>query len=361
VSDQYDRARPKLTPHQKREAIKRRNQGETLADIARSYNVSPATIFQTKYVRCPEVENTPPPSPVSIDVGLKASLEVKAEIPKEDTGRLVAALTDIIRPFTERRGLRADQIRLQREDVLVSIAKKARERAELEKIELHPVPTKMLVPFLEKASLEDADKEMQDRWAALLLSASKEYQATHLTFIDILSRMSSNELKLLEEGCFSYEAFPERSYPNGHYERNYEILEGYANLLVVEDSQPEPTVENSVLHFHMDAGAAKEAYEKLVNAANLSYGQIMHVGVCYRPSGGASWFYKESSGTPRFRSLEILERERLVNIERIKFSNKSEIGYFNVTYLGIQFVLACSPEASKMVAKMVERMPKPRP
>jgi DNA-binding MurR/RpiR family transcriptional regulator len=36
---------PKLTPHQKREAIKRRDTGnETLADIGRSYNVSPATI-----------------------------------------------------------------------------------------------------------------------------------------------------------------------------------------------------------------------------------------------------------------------------------------------------------------------------
>ena len=36
---------PKLTPHQKKEAIKRRDQDdETLADIARSYNVSAATI-----------------------------------------------------------------------------------------------------------------------------------------------------------------------------------------------------------------------------------------------------------------------------------------------------------------------------
>jgi DNA invertase Pin-like site-specific DNA recombinase len=36
---------PKLTPHQKQEAIKRRDRGdETLADIGRSYNVSPATI-----------------------------------------------------------------------------------------------------------------------------------------------------------------------------------------------------------------------------------------------------------------------------------------------------------------------------
>ena len=36
----------KLTDHQKREAIKRRNKGDTLADIARSYNVSPADQVQ---------------------------------------------------------------------------------------------------------------------------------------------------------------------------------------------------------------------------------------------------------------------------------------------------------------------------
>jgi hypothetical protein len=34
---------PKLTSHQQREAIRRRD-GDTLADIARSYNVSAATI-----------------------------------------------------------------------------------------------------------------------------------------------------------------------------------------------------------------------------------------------------------------------------------------------------------------------------
>jgi DNA invertase Pin-like site-specific DNA recombinase len=37
--------KPKLTPHQQREAIRRRDvDGETLADIARSYNVSRSTI-----------------------------------------------------------------------------------------------------------------------------------------------------------------------------------------------------------------------------------------------------------------------------------------------------------------------------
>jgi DNA invertase Pin-like site-specific DNA recombinase len=34
----------KLTPHQRSEAIRRRDRGETLSDIARSYNVHPSTI-----------------------------------------------------------------------------------------------------------------------------------------------------------------------------------------------------------------------------------------------------------------------------------------------------------------------------
>jgi DNA invertase Pin-like site-specific DNA recombinase len=39
---------PKLTPHQRREAIRRRERGETLADIGRSYNVSGATISRLR-------------------------------------------------------------------------------------------------------------------------------------------------------------------------------------------------------------------------------------------------------------------------------------------------------------------------
>jgi DNA invertase Pin-like site-specific DNA recombinase len=34
----------KLTPHQRSEAIRRRDRGETLSDIARTYNVHPSTI-----------------------------------------------------------------------------------------------------------------------------------------------------------------------------------------------------------------------------------------------------------------------------------------------------------------------------
>jgi DNA invertase Pin-like site-specific DNA recombinase len=37
--------KPKLTPHQRREAIARRDAGEALVEIARSYNVSHSTNF----------------------------------------------------------------------------------------------------------------------------------------------------------------------------------------------------------------------------------------------------------------------------------------------------------------------------
>jgi DNA invertase Pin-like site-specific DNA recombinase len=36
--------KPKLTAHQRREALKRRDQGEPVREIARSYNVSHSTI-----------------------------------------------------------------------------------------------------------------------------------------------------------------------------------------------------------------------------------------------------------------------------------------------------------------------------
>jgi len=40
--------KPKLTPQQTREALARRTAGETLMEIARSYNVSFATISRLK-------------------------------------------------------------------------------------------------------------------------------------------------------------------------------------------------------------------------------------------------------------------------------------------------------------------------
>lgn len=137
---------------------------------------------------------------IKIDVGLSAKAEIKAEVPPSSMGRLVDALTDAIRPFTEARGLRADTIRLQREDVLIEIARRAQQRARLENAELHPVPLKTLVPLLEKASLEDPeDDEMLDMWAALLAAETTDPGHNRRWYIDILASIDSWQARLLHK------------------------------------------------------------------------------------------------------------------------------------------------------------------
>ena len=138
---------------------------------------------------------------VDIGLGAKVSLEAKVstEIPPQSTGRLLDALTDIIRPFSERRGLKADQVRLQREEVLIEIAHRVHHRSEVENQSINPLPNKFLVPFLEKASLEELDSVMIDRWADLLLSSALDPSTAHPRYVQILSELGGREAQLLRE------------------------------------------------------------------------------------------------------------------------------------------------------------------
>ncbi|MBM2710591.1 hypothetical protein JQK88_04935 [Mesorhizobium caraganae] len=149
---------------------------------------------------------------INIDVGVGAKAEIKAEIPPQSSGRLLDALTDIIRPISEARGLRADQIRLQREDVLIEIARRARQRLDIEGGQFNPIPNKVLVPALEKASLESSDDtEMMERWAELIASAAKGAGISpHL--INVLSELSSNQADLLERIFWTGNATDEQDY-----------------------------------------------------------------------------------------------------------------------------------------------------
>jgi hypothetical protein len=140
---------------------------------------------------------------VGVDVGLsaRASIEAKisTEIPPQSTGRLVDAFTDIIRPFTERRGLKGDLIRLQREEVAIEIAQRARHRLNIENVLPSPVPARFLVPFFEKASLENIDSFLIDRWADLLVSASAQPGNAHPRFVQILSELDTVAAQLLRD------------------------------------------------------------------------------------------------------------------------------------------------------------------
>src|SRR5271169_5661654 len=163
----------------------------------------------------------PPKLPVTVDIAARAEakLEVKAEVPAESTGRLLDALTDIIRPFSESRGLRADTLRLQREEVAIQIAQLAQNELPSEKGNVGPVPTKILVPLIEKGSCEDPnDSEMLDRWANLLASASLKI-AVQPRFVGILGELAGSQAQCIEHIAFNdFERF---AYPGRDFESSY--------------------------------------------------------------------------------------------------------------------------------------------
>lgn len=142
-----------------------------------------------------------PDKPVTIDIGAsaKVSLDIKTEIPKESSGRLLDALTELIRPFSERRGLIADRLRLEREEVLYEIASRARRRIELENAVIKPIPSKLLIPLLEAASLEDvSDQKLIDMWSNLLATALTQKVEMLAQYVTILSSLTGSQARIFD-------------------------------------------------------------------------------------------------------------------------------------------------------------------
>jgi hypothetical protein len=157
--------------------------------------------------------------PINVEIGVGAKAEIKAEVPASSAGRFLDTLTDLIRPFSEKRGLRADQIRLQREDVLIEIARKAMARLAIENAEPKPLPNKFLVPFLEAASLEDLrDVNLTEMWANLLANASTNSESTNPAFINILKEITSEEALLFEYIFTHYESKGKENRSHWHFE-----------------------------------------------------------------------------------------------------------------------------------------------
>ena len=127
-------------------------------------------------------------------------LSLKSSVPAKSAGRLVDALTDLIRPITERQGLKGDMIRLQREEVALRIAEIAMERVAIEKGKIRPIPLKALVPLLEKSSLEDPkDATMINLWANLLASAAMGAQSNVPRYVSILSEINGRQARLVQK------------------------------------------------------------------------------------------------------------------------------------------------------------------
>jgi hypothetical protein len=103
-----------------------------------------------------------------------------------------------------------------RRDIAQEVLSKAQEMLREAGIQPGGIPLKTMVPLLQYASLEE-DESLQVRWAAMLANASREKVGVHPLFPQLLSRLSSRDVKFLE-GVFGsavrqFEAFPVHANP----------------------------------------------------------------------------------------------------------------------------------------------------
>jgi Abortive infection alpha len=136
-------------------------------------------------------------------VGYNIKKEIKQNIPQDVTRARAAAWLQLISPLTEWAGLKSDELRfrrealrLQREETLTRIANSIKRNKVVAKT---PIPTKFMVSFLEKASLEAPDDPLVELWARLLASAANNYGSHHLHFVALINQMDAKQAQLLED------------------------------------------------------------------------------------------------------------------------------------------------------------------
>lgn len=281
-------------------------------------------------------------NPISIDLGAKATLEVKTEIPSESSGRIVDALTDLIRPLSERRGLRADQIRLQREDVALEIAKKAMERRGIESLTFKPIPNKILVPLLEKGSLEEPGGPFVDWWANLLVAAGQEPGQVRPYFSELVSQLGADEAILLDAlwSAFSSRVqfvFHPREFPNYIFN---ELREGIGKIVRRETALTD------------DAWYLETSF-KLQSLAQDFVQSGPKFGAGFRlswPDGGQRFafaskvFFESGVSLDVCRALNLLTYDTVIeDFGVIGMQQNYEVGILRFSDLGVEFMRACRP------------------
>jgi hypothetical protein len=137
---------------------------------------------------------------------LPVKVEVDAKVGEQSSDKLIDAIVDAFSPATETLGLIGDAVRLARVSVAAKITNKAKQIAVENGLKLNTPPLKFLVPFYEKASLEDpADESLIDMWARVLTSAASQYQDRIMRFTSILSELGKTQADLLDRIANNYD------------------------------------------------------------------------------------------------------------------------------------------------------------
>ncbi|MET3612528.1 hypothetical protein ABID16_000833 [Rhizobium aquaticum] len=133
---------------------------------------------------------------ISVEIASdKAIVSVKGAA----ASRLGHSLADVLSPFTNSLGYVGDLLAVKREMGALIAAKRAKEKLEKEGIISADIPPRVLLPWLEGASLVDPGKEdtLVDAWAGLLARAAKSSDAANVSYIETLKKLGAEEAEQL--------------------------------------------------------------------------------------------------------------------------------------------------------------------
>jgi hypothetical protein len=293
--------------------------------------------------------------PVKAEATAKAELVAKATyqrkhsttevIPPDVTRARAGAWLDLISPMTEWAGLRGDQLRYKRqqlrieqESVLLKIAQKAREQLDIEGgAPGVAIPNKFVVPFLEKASLEDFSSPLCNAWANLFVEAASNFDPKLQVYSDILSRLSWREAKFLYDVCKNTGEADGPYWPDVHFEHNKNVIEDHLQVLIGR------SLSGDVRWKKFNSEVSK----------GLEFSYLIHAAAPHYPDGWGYYYNKSYLSEIKSPSIlfDMLERERLVRktlrpVRVDKRHSEGSISYIDLTYLAIDLIRVCTRDFS---------------
>lgn len=133
-------------------------------------------------------------------IEIKASAELKADVPPDVQRGVVDFAKRILGPLAELGDLASDWIRLKRFQQSIWIMQRAKEICAEAGVDPQQIPLSVSVPLLEKASLEeDGDESLRERWATLLANAAMAPSKRYARYVTLLGEISVYEAQILSE------------------------------------------------------------------------------------------------------------------------------------------------------------------
>ncbi|ASK19567.1 Abi-alpha family protein [Halomonas sp. N3-2A] len=243
-------------------------------------------------------------------------MSINIKFSENEAREIVGFTQRLLGPIAEASDYLGDKIRAARWRSAIRTLSIAKDYANIHGVELNNIPTKFLVPFLEKSSLEPDENDLCETWARLLITASQDFRTEFISYTEILSKLDPQDVQLLQNMWSS---------------SNEEYLNSIDNTLYVYGDSPDG--DNLDFHsYHIDENTGIDEFGRYI-VTNEIFPEGDEVGSV----GGGSYSY-----TTDINHLEYLG---LIKITALLGNSKGSKRYTikaTITPLGFSFISSCN-------------------